>query len=86
LGEVVGDAAAALDPENIADMQTQLTRLAADPAARARWRSKGLAHSARFTWQHPVAATLTVYARAAARLQPGCLRPVPSTILKRESP
>jgi glycosyltransferase involved in cell wall biosynthesis len=70
LDEVVGDAAAILDPDSTTDMQAQMTRLAADNAARDKLRIKGLAHAAQFNWQETATATLAVYARAAASFNP----------------
>jgi glycosyltransferase involved in cell wall biosynthesis len=67
LGEVIGDAAAILDPENIADIQTQLTFLAGNVHAREELRIKGLLRAAHFDWQRTALATLETYANAAAK-------------------
>jgi glycosyltransferase involved in cell wall biosynthesis len=67
LAEVIGDAAAVLDPESVGDIQAHLTRLAGDPGAREEWRAKGLVHAARFDWRRTAAATLEVYAAAQGR-------------------
>ncbi len=65
LAEVLGEAAAILDPENTADIQRQLTRLAGDFRAREDLRAKGLARAAQFDWRRTAASTLEVYAAAA---------------------
>jgi glycosyltransferase involved in cell wall biosynthesis len=67
LGEVVGDAAAILDPESAEDIQAQLTRLAGDAHAREELRAKGLARAPLFDWQRTAAATLDAYADAVAK-------------------
>jgi len=67
LGEVIGDAAAILDPESTTDIQTQLTRLAGDIRARNELRAKGLVRAALFDWRRTAAATLEAYASAAAK-------------------
>ena len=69
LGEVIGDAAARVDPEDAADLQAQLTRLAGDADARDALSARGLAHAARFDWALTAAATLAVYREAAARFR-----------------
>ncbi|MCL4176659.1 MAG: glycosyltransferase family 4 protein [Verrucomicrobia bacterium] len=62
LGEVVGDAAATVNPDDVADLTTQLAALAGDPALRARLRAAGLARAQRFDWQRSASRTLEVYA------------------------
>jgi glycosyltransferase involved in cell wall biosynthesis len=64
LGEVTGGDAAALDPESVDDIRSQLTRLAGDPAAREAWAARGLARASRFDWRDTAAATLEAYASA----------------------
>jgi hypothetical protein len=54
-----------LEPEDVAQMQAQLTRAATDAAWRGHLRVAGLAHAASFHWKKTAAATLDVYARAA---------------------
>ncbi len=66
LGEVVGNAAQPVDPLSISDIERQLARIAGDDALRERLRSAGLTHARRFDWNRTAAATLEVYARAAA--------------------
>ncbi|HXA14841.1 MAG TPA: glycosyltransferase family 1 protein [Opitutaceae bacterium] len=67
LGEVIGDAAAVLDPESTADIQTQLTWLARDLHALEKLRVKGLAHAAQFDWRLTAAATLKTYTDAVTK-------------------
>jgi glycosyltransferase involved in cell wall biosynthesis len=67
LEEVVGDAAAILDPECIADIQAQLTRLAGDLHALDELHAKGLAQAAQFDWRLTAAATLRTYTEAVAK-------------------
>ncbi len=74
LGEVVGDAAALADPEDVNAMARQLTRLAADAGAREQLRAAGLARAQRFDWQTTASETLRVYESAAARRQPKMAR------------
>lgn len=76
LEEVIGDAAAILDPECAADIQTQLTRLAGDLPALDKLRIKGLAQAAQFDWRITAAATLKTYTDAVAKNK----RPPPTGI------
>src|SRR5205807_1543464 len=69
LAEVAGNAALMVDPENVADLKTQLTRLATDSSLRKQLRAEGLQQAKRFHWQGTAAATLRVYERALARAQ-----------------
>ncbi|MCX6950772.1 MAG: hypothetical protein NTV51_01075, partial [Verrucomicrobia bacterium] len=66
-------AAGILEPEDIVQMQTQLTRIAVDAAWRSRLRAAGLVRAQAFDWQAAAATTLGVYARAAARFAPSAL-------------
>jgi glycosyltransferase involved in cell wall biosynthesis len=63
LGEVVGDAAAVVDPENIDSMVKQLTLLAKDANLRERLRQSGLAQARNFDWNRTAAETLSLYGR-----------------------
>jgi glycosyltransferase involved in cell wall biosynthesis len=65
LGETVGEAAAIFDPEDLAGMEWELTRLATDGAWRAVLRAVGLKHAAGYHWNKTATATLAAYARAA---------------------
>jgi glycosyltransferase involved in cell wall biosynthesis len=73
LAETVGEAAAIFDPEDIAGLQWELTRLATDAGWRATLRAAGLAHAAKFQWSRTATATLAAYERAACTL--GCPAP-----------
>ena len=64
LGEIVGAAAATVDPEDVNALKKQLAALAADPALRATLRAAGLARARHFDWQRAAAQTLEVYAAA----------------------
>lgn len=64
LGEIVGDAAATVNPEDILALKTQLAALASDPALRAKLRTDGLARAKRFDWEQAASKTLDVYAAA----------------------
>lgn len=67
LAETVGEAVGRLEPDDAAQIQAQLTRIAIEPAWRAQLRAAGLGHAREFDWRITVAATLGVYARAARR-------------------
>lgn len=64
LGEVVGEAAATVEPEDVPALQAQLAALAFDPARRVELRAAGLARAQHFDWQWTAAKTLEVYAAA----------------------
>jgi glycosyltransferase involved in cell wall biosynthesis len=64
LGEVIGEAALPVEPEDIDAMAEQMRRLVADPALRARLQTAGLAQARKFDWNLAAAATLEVYERA----------------------
>lgn len=66
LGEVVGDAAATVNPDDAGSLQRQMARLATDEGLREQLRTAGLKQARRFDWQTTAAATFEVYARAAA--------------------
>jgi glycosyltransferase involved in cell wall biosynthesis len=66
LGEVLGNAAAYVDPESIEDLTIHLTILATNPAIRNQWRAAGLERARRFDWALTAAATVNVYEKAAA--------------------
>jgi glycosyltransferase involved in cell wall biosynthesis len=67
LAETIGNAAGWLEPDDGAQMQAQLTRVAADAAWRGRLRAAGIARARDFDWQTTATATLGVYARAVTR-------------------
>ena len=64
LGEVVGNAALLVDPENVDDLCGELTRVATQEDLRDALRKTGLEHAAGFDWQRTAAQTLEVYERA----------------------
>jgi glycosyltransferase involved in cell wall biosynthesis len=64
LGEIVGDAAATVNPDDVSALTTQLAALACDPALRAKLRAAGLERARRFDWQRTASKTLDVYAAA----------------------
>ncbi len=63
LGEVLGDAAAVVEPEDLHTIAKQLYIVASDARARNRLRAAGLAQAAKFNWANTAAATLQVYER-----------------------
>jgi glycosyltransferase involved in cell wall biosynthesis len=65
LGEVIGYAAATVDPENVEDIKCQLLHLATEESLRANLRAEGLERAQRFNWRHTAAQTLEVYASVA---------------------
>jgi len=64
LGEVVGDAAAVVDPEDTGSITRQLIALAGDANLREQLRIAGLARAEKFSWDRAAAETLKVYRRA----------------------
>jgi glycosyltransferase involved in cell wall biosynthesis len=70
LRETVGEAADCLEPLDIGQIQSQLTRAAIDGAWRARLRAAGFARAREFDWASTAEATLGVYSRAAGRRAP----------------
>ncbi|HVS50758.1 MAG TPA: glycosyltransferase family 1 protein [Opitutaceae bacterium] len=75
VGEVCAGAAACADPTDVADLAHQLTQLATHPSLREKLRARGLARARQFDWRNTAAATLEVYARAAARAKAPSLAP-----------
>jgi glycosyltransferase involved in cell wall biosynthesis len=67
LGEVVGNAAAIVDPESVDSIASALAALAGDPALREQFRTLGLTQAQLFNWNKTAAETLAVYQAAAAR-------------------
>lgn len=63
LGEVVGSAAAIVDPEKIDSIASVLELLAGDANIRERLRQSGLARAKQFDWNHTARETLSLYAR-----------------------
>ena len=65
LEEVVGNAAARVDPEDIDALTAQLCILSAGTAVRHQMRAAGLAQARRFDWAETAMAMVRVYERAA---------------------
>jgi glycosyltransferase involved in cell wall biosynthesis len=61
LGEVVGPAAAVVNPEDVSSMAGQLAALAGDAGLRERLRVLGLEQAQCFNWQKTASRTLEVY-------------------------
>lgn len=66
LGEVIGDAAIIVEPENTADMAQRLEAVANDHRTRERLRDAGLRQARKFDWQRTAAETLNIYDRVSA--------------------
>jgi glycosyltransferase involved in cell wall biosynthesis len=65
LGEVIGNAAARVDPEDVDALSGQLCVLSGGEAVRRQLRSAGFEQARRFDWARTAAATVKVYERAA---------------------
>ncbi|HEX4263097.1 MAG TPA: glycosyltransferase family 1 protein [Verrucomicrobiae bacterium] len=65
LGEVVGDAAAIVEPDDIGSIAKQLAWLATSSDARERLRKAGLAQAKKFDWNRTAEETLSLYAGVA---------------------
>ena len=61
LGEVVGDAAWVVEPEEVSDICEALLKLHSEPKSRAALVQKGLARSREFSWERAARETLAVY-------------------------
>ena len=64
LGEVVGDAASIVNPEDVDSIAKQLVLMAVDQKARERLRAAGLSQAKRFDWNRTATDTLSVYSGA----------------------
>jgi glycosyltransferase involved in cell wall biosynthesis len=64
LGEVVGQAAAIVDPEDVRSMAAEMQRVAGDAAFRDELRRTGFEQARRFDWRKAATETLAVYHRA----------------------
>jgi glycosyltransferase involved in cell wall biosynthesis len=81
VGEVCGEAAALVNPENIDELAFQMTRLAGDPGLREELRAAGLARAGQFDWRRTAAATLRIYERALHRQrEPMFVPQIPNTV------
>jgi glycosyltransferase involved in cell wall biosynthesis len=67
LPEASGDAALCVAADSEFELSQALIRVVADDALRARMRDQGIAHAARFQWEHCARATLAVYRAAIGR-------------------
>ncbi|HEV2393478.1 MAG TPA: glycosyltransferase family 1 protein [Verrucomicrobiae bacterium] len=74
LAEVLGDAAALIEPEDFHTIARELYRLATDDALRNRLRAAGLAQARKFDWSRAAQETLEVYQKA--RTRQGCAPPL----------
>ncbi|HHY86164.1 MAG TPA: glycosyltransferase family 4 protein [Verrucomicrobia bacterium] len=68
LGEIVGDAAMVVDPDDISSIARALSAIAQDPGLRARLRDVGIERARQFDWKVAAARTIRVYERAVARV------------------
>jgi len=68
LREVVGDATAIVDPEDVISMVSGLVSVACDRSIWDRLRAAGLKQAKKFNWDQTAAATLGVYQQAAKHL------------------
>ena len=66
LGEVVGDAAAINEPEDIHSIAKQLYIVATDEGCKARLRAAGMAQAQKYDWSRAAAMTLNLYERVAS--------------------
>jgi glycosyltransferase involved in cell wall biosynthesis len=64
LGEVVGDAAWIIEPEEVEDICDALIKLHSEPKSRAALVQKGLVHAKQFSWERAARETLAVYQMA----------------------
>jgi glycosyltransferase involved in cell wall biosynthesis len=67
LKEVIGDAAAIVDPEDVVSIANELRAFASGAAKRDGYRVAGLRQAAKFNWANTAAQTLRVYERALER-------------------
>lgn len=66
LAEVVGDAAAIVNPEDVGSIAKHLTAIAQDEHLRSRLRKAGLQQARKFDWKNTAMATLQLYQRVSA--------------------
>lgn len=65
LGEVIGNAAAIIEPEDVQSIANQLRLVAGTETVRTRMKTVGLDHARRFDWRKTAAETLRVYENTA---------------------
>jgi glycosyltransferase involved in cell wall biosynthesis len=83
LDEVVAEAAAKVDPENVGALKWQMTRMVNNQELREKWAAAGLIRSMLFDWNRTASATLRIYARALAKTKDDHVRPVVEDLLTR---
>ena len=66
LAEVLGSAAAYVEPESVEDMTLRMIVMASKEAIREKWRAAGIERARQFNWQKTAAATSQVHESAAA--------------------
>lgn len=64
LAEVIGEAAAIIEPEGVHSITNQLQLVARVESVRTRMRAAGLEHAKKFDWNKTAAETLRVYEAA----------------------
>jgi alpha-1,3-rhamnosyl/mannosyltransferase len=64
LGEVAGDAAVLVDPDDQPAIDAAVARVLGDGALRERLAAAGRARAAQFTWERTAEATVEAYRRA----------------------
>ncbi|HXS67355.1 MAG TPA: glycosyltransferase family 1 protein [Candidatus Polarisedimenticolia bacterium] len=69
LGEVVGSAAAIVEPEDVNSITKQLVSLANDANLRERLRAAGLEHAGQFDWNNTASQTLSIYSRLGQNIE-----------------
>jgi glycosyltransferase involved in cell wall biosynthesis len=63
LGEIAGNAAAIVNPEDVDSITKQMILLAGDAEVRERLRASGLARAKHFDWNRTATKTLSIYLR-----------------------
>jgi len=71
LGEVVGNAAKIIEPENVLQIRNALAELAGHPERRKELREAGLMRAKLFDWKKTTEATLEVYRKALEEIKGG---------------
>jgi glycosyltransferase involved in cell wall biosynthesis len=69
LGEIVEQAAAIVEPEDVGSIAKQLGLLASDAPLRERLRAAGLQQSRKFNWNRAATETLSLYSRLAQNVE-----------------
>jgi glycosyltransferase involved in cell wall biosynthesis len=74
LGEVVGDAAVLVEPEDVSSIVKQLMAMATQPVLRERLRAAGIQQARKFDWNRTAKQTLSVYEKAARSISSAPVR------------